>query len=328
MYSKTKPIGLVGIALLAYTMGALARRPAPVSGTAKNPPAVGRVPRYVLGPGDTMTILGVDIDEIAKTPLRISTSGDITLPLGVGRIHAAGMTLEELEAEITERLKVNIRRPEIAITLTELRSQPVTVNGFVGTPGIVQLEGRKTLVEVLSMAGGRTPDAGNKITVTRRTEQGSIDLPSVRTDGAFYIAEVDVLAIQNGIRPQDNIQILQDDVIWVPRVDLVYVMGEVRKGGAFALTDRKSISIIEALARAEGTTPTAGKKNAKIIRPVPGAERIQIDVNVDDVLRGKTKDVMLMPEDILYIPDSYAKGAFRRTMDSLVQISTGLIIYH
>lgn len=326
MRSKNKLFGLITIALLSYTMAPFAQ--GPNSASSSNLSSSGRLHEYVLGPGDDFTILGVDIDEIANKSMRIPPSGDINLPLGIGRVHAAGLTVAELEEIITERLKVNIRRPEIAISLTQLRSQPVSVTGFVRTPGRIQLEGKKSLIEVLSLAGGRAADAGNRIVITRKLERGEIPLPSARLEGDHYVADVDVRAVENGTRPGDNIQILQDDVIHVDRVDLVYVMGEVKRSGAFALTDRKSISIIEALARAEGTTPTASKKNAKILRPVPGSEMIEIAINVEDVLKGKAKDAMLMPEDILFIPDSLAKGAFRQTLNSLIQLSTGLIIYH
>jgi len=113
----------------------------------------------------------------------------------------------------------------------------------------------------------------------------------------------------------------------VSRAELVYVMGEVRKPGGFALNDRRTISIIEALARAEGPGPAAKVKDAKIIRSVPGSNRIEIAVNLQDVLHGKAKDVMLQPDDILYVPTSYAKSTIRRTLDTVIQMTTGAVIY-
>ena len=286
-----------------------------------------RLPYYILGPNDEIVILALDVEEIANKPIRITTSGDINLPM-VGRIHAAGMNLEQLEAEVTERLSKYIKEPHVAINVTSFKSQPASVFGYVGAPGVVQLEGRKTLIEVLSSVGGLKPDAASMVKITRKKEFGPIPLSSAATEGDFSIAEVNIRSIEDATRPQDNIQVMPFDVITVKRADIVYVMGEVRSPGAFMLNDKKSISLIEVTARAQGFTPTAAQKDAKVIRPVPGGNRIEIAVNLRDVLNGKKKDIMLQPDDILYVPNSYAKGAFRRTLDSVVSMATGRVIYH
>jgi polysaccharide export outer membrane protein len=285
-----------------------------------------RLPYYILGPNDEIVILAVDAEEIANKPTRVTTSGDINLPL-IGRIHAAGMNLEQLEAEVTERLSKYIREPHVAINVTQFKSQPVSVFGAVSTPGVQQLEGRKSLIEVLSMAGGLKGDAGSRIRITRRLEYGAIPLASASTEGEYSVADVNIRSIEDATRPEDNIQILPFDVITVVRADVVYVMGEVKRSGGFMLNDKKTISLIEVMARAEGFSPTAAPKDARIIRPVPGANRIEIAVNLNDVLKGKKADLMLQPDDILYVPSSYAKNAFRRTMDSVIQMATGRVIY-
>src|SRR5262245_6437860 len=166
-----------------------------------------RLPYYILGPNDEIVILALDAEDIANKPIRITTSGDINLPL-VGRIHAAGMNLEQLEAEITERLAKYIKEPHVAISVTQFKSQPVSVFGSVGSPGVVQLEGRKTLIEVLSMAGGLKGDAGSRIRITRKKEWGAIPLSSAATEGEYSVADVNIRSIENATQPEDNIQIL------------------------------------------------------------------------------------------------------------------------
>src|SRR5205809_3820822 len=183
--------------------------------------ATGRLPHYILGPNDEIVILSLHAEEIANKPIRITTSGDINL-LMIGRIHVAGMTLEALEAEVTERLKAYIRRPDVTINVTQFRSQPVSVFGAVGTPGVVQLEGRKTLIEVLSMAGGLKPEAGTRIRITRKSEWGPIPLPSAATEGDYSVAELNIRSVEDATRPEDNIPILPNDVITVARAELVY----------------------------------------------------------------------------------------------------------
>src|SRR6266436_6897609 len=108
---------------------------------------------YVLGPGDQIAIRAANLEEISDKPITIDTGGYIRLPLA-GRIHAAGMTIVQLETEITQRLKTYVLRPDVSVAVSEFHSQPVSVIGSVRTPGVQQVQGRKTLVEMLSMAGG------------------------------------------------------------------------------------------------------------------------------------------------------------------------------
>jgi polysaccharide export outer membrane protein len=273
--------------------------------------------------------MAIDAEEIANKPIRISTGGDINLSM-IGRIHAAGMTIQELEGALNERLKVYLRNPAVSVTVTQFRSQPVTVIGAVRSPGVVQLEGRKTLIEVLSLAGGTAADASSVITITRlKKEWGQIPLATASSteDSPYSVAEVNMRAIIDASRPEQNIQILPQDVITVARAPIVYAVGQVNKPGGFALSDKDVISVLQLVALAGGTSPGANTKDAKIIRPVPGSTRIEVEVNLRDILSGKTKDVVLHAEDILFVPDSYAKSVLRRTLDTAIQMTTGLAIY-
>ena len=147
----------------------------------------------------------------------------------MGRVHAAGLTLDQLEAELTTRLKEFMLEPDVAITVTEFRSQPVSVIGAVSESGVRQLEGRKTLIEMLSLAGGVTADAGPTLRISRRLDQGPIPLPNAAADqtGAFSIADVDLKPLLDGRTPEKNIVIQPHDVIPIPRADMVFVIGEV-----------------------------------------------------------------------------------------------------
>ena len=161
---------------------ALSGAPSPAIGTTQT------VSGYVLGPDDEIMIRGIeapDISDKPDKPFLIGTNGDITLPL-IGRVKAGGLTVEQLEAELTTRFKEFIQDPQISVTVTEFRSQPVSVFGAVTKPGVVQLRGRQTLYEVLSMAGGPRETAGSILTVTRPRQSGEIPLPGakVRSYGA------------------------------------------------------------------------------------------------------------------------------------------------
>ena len=187
---------------------------------------------YTLGAGDQIVIRAVDIEEIDNKPVLIDTRGNINLPM-VGRIHAAGLTTEELESEIKTRLKKYLNEPDVTVALAELRSQPVSVLGSVQTPGVHQLQGQKTLFEVLSLAGGLRPDAGNTVKITRHLKWGRIPLPTAADDatGQFSVASVSVKSIMSATNPEENITIKPNDVISVPKGDIVYAIGAVRNPG-------------------------------------------------------------------------------------------------
>ena len=283
---------------------------------------------YVLGPEDQIVIRALDAEEISDKPLRIDMNGYIRLPLA-GRVRAAGLTIEQLEAELVSRLKAYLQKPDVAVSITEFRSQPVSVLGAVKNPGVHQLQGRKTLVEILSLAGGLNTDAGRSVKITRRQEWGKIPLRSAAADssGQFSVAEVSLKAILEATNPEENIVIRPNDVITVPRAEMVYVIGQVQRAGGFVLNERENISALKALSLAGGLDKSSSPRNARILRGAGGANRMEISLDMKKILEGKAPDVPLQPEDILFVPASTPKKAAIRAVEAAVQIGTGIIIW-
>jgi polysaccharide export outer membrane protein len=284
---------------------------------------------YILGPGDQIAIHVLSLDEINDKPISIDPNGSIRLPL-IGEIHVSGLTVQQLQSQITQRLNTYMVQPDVSVSITNFRSQPVSVIGAVNTPGVHQLEGRKTLAEMLSLAGGLRPDAGYRVELTRHIEWGNIPLPNAVTDptGTFSVAEIALKEIIEAKNPAKNVLIMPNDVISVPRAQVVYVIGEVHKPGGFALQDRETVSVLEALSMAEGLGRTAAPAGAKILRARSGdSNRIQIAVDLKKILGGREKDVPLQPNDILLIPNSKSKNAAVRSFEAALQIGTGLAIY-
>jgi polysaccharide export outer membrane protein len=284
---------------------------------------------YVLGPDDQITIRAVDPEETADRPVRIDMAGYIRLPM-VGRVKAAGLTVEQLEHALDERLKPYLVEPDVSVFVVEFRSQPVSVLGAVKSPGIVQLQGHKTLVEVLSLAGGLNDDAGHSIKITRRLEQGRIPLPNATDDptGTFSVAEVSVKEIMEAQNPAENIVICPQDVISVPRGQMVYVIGDVTRAGGYVLRERESLSVLQALALAGGLGRGASPKNARILRSAPGeTKRTEIPVDLKKIIGGRSGDLALQSDDILFIPASPSKQALARGAEAAVAVTTGVAIY-
>jgi polysaccharide export outer membrane protein len=299
--------------------------------TAENAGAKAEAPRasYVLGPGDVVSIWAVDLDETANRPQQIDSQGYLNVPLA-GRIHVAGMRVDELEQELNKRLKVYIKEPNVAVSIQEYRSQPVTVVGAVNHAGVQQLQGQKTLLEVISMAEGLREDAGFSAKVTRRLEFGELPLPKAQIDGTerFSVAEVDLEALLAGKNPEQNIVMMPNDVVSIPRAQMVYVIGAVERSGGFALAEQSNISALQALALAGGLVITAAPNHAKILRQAENENgRVEIALNLKDILSGKQPDVPLGGEDILFVPQSGAKQVGLALGRALVQAGTSIAIW-
>jgi len=290
---------------------------------------------YVLGPDDEIMIRGIeDPDTSAKPdkPVLIGTNGNITLPM-IGHVKAGGLTVEQLEAELNRRFKVFIQDPQISVTVTEFRSQPVSVFGAVTKPGVVQLRGGQTLYEVLSLAGGPSETAGSLLTVTRPRQSGEIPLPGARVDptGQFSSVELNVQEILEGKNPAANIEIEPHDVISVSEgsSSMIYVVGDVKHAGAFPLGGRHNLSVLHALSMAGGLEHTAKPAKARIVRSAPGELKYQeIAVNLKQILAGKAQDVGMGPQDVLVVPSSASKSFATWFLPSTVGAAVSAAIYH
>ncbi len=315
-------MSLLPLPLLLFLLQAI---PTPPNPTADVPSR-----DYKVGPADQLVIRAVDIAEFEDKAVRVDDGGDIDLHL-IGRIHVAGQTVEEIERMIENHLRKYLNAPDITVALTEVHGQPISVLGAVQTPGVQQLQGEETLFQVLSFAAGLRSDAGNLVTITRRLEWGRVPLPNAMDDatGQFSVASVSVKSIMSGTSPQENITIKPYDVISVPRADIIYVIGAVHKSGGFVMGDNTSLSALQVLSLAEGLDRGAAPQSAKIMRRVDGTNnRAEIPLDLRKVLAGKGADLPLKADDILFVPTSATKSAVLRTFEAMVQVGTGLAIYH
>lgn len=283
---------------------------------------------YVLGANDRIVVRCVNADEFSPTPVRIDNDGQVTLPF-VGRIELAGLTVTEAETQLTERLSKFIQHPQIQLNVVESHSQPVAVLGAVRNPGSYQLEGRKTLTEVLSMAGGLRPDAGQTLKLTRRTAWGPIPLQASaqRTERDVTVAEINVDELVRGSAPLSDIEVRPHDIISVSQAELIYVVGQVRKPGGFAMTGAGNFTVLQALSMAEGLDRTAAPKRAMILRKHGSSGRVEVPVDLEQILSGHALDTPLQAEDVLFVPNNAAKSAGMKTLDAIIQTATGLAIY-
>ena len=299
---------------------------------------------YHIGPEDLIDISVFEVPELSRT-VRVSATGEISLPL-IGTVKVAGESPIALEQLLRDTLrKTYVNDPQVVVFMREFHSDPVSVMGAVKMPGNYQIQTHKTLVEVLAMAQGFTEGParlpGRDIVVTRKVSHNetpdtgtsdagtSASSPALESkNGTPEIVEVPIKELMNSGDPKWNILIYPGDVVKVVPAGTVYVAGDVTRPGGFPLTDFDNISVIQALSMAGGPLRTAVRKNAVIIRRDAQGNRLEQKVDLGRVLKGQNPDVMLGANDILFVPGSASKAAALRTLESSIQMATGMLIYN
>lgn len=336
------------------TAGATSQLFQPVSEDRAAPLAAPAISDVRIGPDDLLNITVFEAPEM-NTALRVSASGDISFPL-LGDVHAAGLTPSELQSVLQGLLRrTYMKDPHVGVFIQELQSHSVSVVGAVKMPGVFQIRGPKTLLEILSMAQGLADDAGDTVSIVHEGEESKPDrsahqdlkfggtngIPQrnallVKTDGTEFadsdrITKVENINLKRLLDSNDspmNVLVHPGDVVKVSRAGIVYVVGEVNKPGGFVLQNNESISILQALALAQGTTHTSAIGRTRIIRTdAATGKRMEINVNLGKIFSGKRPDVMLEPKDVVFVPNSSAKSVLYKGSAAALQTAAGVAIY-
>jgi polysaccharide export outer membrane protein len=284
--------------------------------------------RGVIGPDDTVTIMALNVEEISK-PWRIGPSGELNLPM-VGRVKAAGLTAQQLEGEISGRLKEFVRDPQVTVFVSEFKSHPVTISGAVEKPGVLQVDRPTPLFAVLALAGG-VKDAGPTVTLTRQIENGAIPDPAAKEsrDGKYSVLELPIESVLKGNGVAANVEVRPFDTVTVsqekhPR--MVFLAGEVNKPGAIELLTQDQVSLTKALAMAGGVTHVA-KPSRTMIRHIngKGQETAFAFVDMKKIMTGKAKDLILSEGDVVIVPSSQL-STYLQTMSTTAITSSVYIL--
>jgi polysaccharide biosynthesis/export protein len=263
---------------------------------------------YQLAPEDLLeiTLYNIPASEARITPriteVRISQEGMITLPL-LGDVRAAGLSTLALEQLLRQRYDKYLHNPQVGVTVKEYRGQQVTVTGAVNTPGVFQLTGPKTVVDLLSMAGGISSRAGSQVHLYRQGPEGR----------QSYIIDLAALARNPSLV---NMPVQPGDMLNVPLSGMFFVDGAVGTPGSYPLT--QSYTLTQALAIAGGVTVAlANNKEVSIFRRGDGLEAEKITVNLNDIRDGKAGDPQIAPDDVIVVPISTAKYIVERFLGKI-----------
>jgi len=264
---------------------------------------------YKIGPEDLLEISVFEEEKLNKT-LRVSSQGNISFPL-LGTLHVKGLTASELEKEIRDLLAEKyFRDPHVSVFIKEYRSQRISVLGLVEKPGIYEVSGPKTILDMLAMAGGLKEDAGQLLFLIRTspTEESSSGekKESAMPHPQTLVIDLDELLIKGDASL--NLPVVSGDIINVPASGKVFVGGEVFRPGGFPLKGKK-LTLSQAIVLAEGIKPEGDGAEAKIYRFTgKGNEKKVIPVNLYAVQNGEAADIYLKENDVVFVPKSGVKN--------------------
>ena len=283
---------------------------------------------YVIGGKDVLYITVYDepdlsYDHNTQRSLRVSIDGTMSFPL-LGNVKLAGLTPFELEKKLEKLLSEGyLINPHVSVILAEYHSKEIYVLGAVHNPGVYPLLGKESILEMISKAGGIVTAenqgiAGNDIIVMRK----NISINNEITRNSSFMATSTVfktdipidteveyirLDLQKLLKKGDialNINLQDQDTLYIPMAESIFVFGQVTKPGAIKLLE-KDITVIEAISMAGGFTNIASPSRTRIVRMENGVEKT-IYVDVNKVVKGKkSNDLILKPGDIVVVPEAF-----------------------
>lgn len=302
---------------------------------------------YRIGPGDVIEIRVDRAPELSGT-FRVTAGGTFAMPF-LNRIKAQDKTPEELAATIADGLRGRyLKEPSVSVTVRQINSHSFFIQGAVQRPGVYQIEGRPSLLKLITVAGGLANNHGSTAFVIRESKthreetaspvthreessptethanvQNATDSLPIEEDAKYEMLKMNITGLLKG-RFDQNVSLQPGDIINIPQSDVFFVTGEVKEPGSFGLKDGTTLR--QAISLAQGTTFKAAAGRAIIFRedPVTG-RRDEIKVNIDAVMSGKKEDVAIMANDIIIVPNSRFKSVSSALLNAFGMGSTRLL---
>lgn len=236
---------------------------------------------YVVGPGDVLRITVFGHDNLGTVD-RITSNGFVTMPL-LGPVQVGGSTIPAISTKIAALLADGyLVKPMVKVFVDEFRSKKTVVLGHVNSPGLLELSGPTTLLQVLSKAGGLKDSSGDTATIKRDN------------NGKKEVIVIDLVALFEGGDLANNISIRDGDTIFVSKGGMCYVTGEVASPGVYPCRDEPTV--LKLVALAGGFNGRAAKDGINIVRVVNGKKTIMKKVDLQH---------SLIPNDVIVVPEGF-----------------------
>jgi polysaccharide export outer membrane protein len=255
---------------------------------------VAQTESLTIGPGDLVHVKVLESAELEQTA-RVTDAGTLALILG-GTVHVAGLTPADAALAI-DRVLVEghyVLTPHVSVTLEQTATQNVTIMGQVRSPGSYAIGTSRPILDVLALAGGLTDLADRRITIQRHLSKERV---------VFVVSNSADTALDA------SVAVLPGDTVIVPKAEVVYILGDVnRPGGIAMVTNDSKLSVVQAISLAGGTPPTAVPSHTRLLRKQVDGSRVEIPLQLSAMQKGKTPDMQLQADDIVYVPFSYTRN--------------------
>jgi len=318
-------VARIGLCCLALTGIVCAQQAERAVSTAPNLEyGYSNLPTQPIGPDDLLALSVYDSPELTRT-VRVDADGNIRLPMLKDPIQVRGMVPSQLESAIAKSLtKGNVLvDPIVTVTIVEYQSRPVNVVGAVKNPLVFQATRPIPLLDAIARAGGMREDAGSDIVVSKEVMQDGKPARITQT--------IPVRKLIDNADPALNVMLHGGEEVLVPEALKIYVVGNVKKPGAYPVRNDEETTILQLLALSEGLTPYSSNV-AYVYRRSPGGSKTEVPVPLAKIMKRQSPDVPLQANDILYIPDNNGKRLTAETLDRIAGLGTATatdyIIWH
>lgn len=290
---------------------------------------------YLIGPSDVIEIKVEDAPELSGV-FRLSAKGAFTLPV-VGKVTAEKRRTEDVAEEIAGRLRGDyLMHPIVTVSVKQSNSRAFFVQGAIRRPGFYQIEGRPSLLKLITIAGGLQDNYGATAFIIREKKKpepapsgGAADAlaapdagrdatdPADKTVEATDEFEVIKANINNLLKGnlEQNVMIEPGDIVHVPQTDIFFVAGEVKAPGSFPL--KEGTTLRQAISLAQGTTFEGNLDQSVIFREDASGKRQEIKIDVAGVMAGKKEDIDIYPNDIIIVPNSKKKAVAKSLLKTI-----------
>lgn len=266
----------------------------------------------LIGPGDMLHVQVFDTPELEQHA-RVSDAGEILLLVG-GDIKVAFLT-PNAASHLVEKALLDghfLLHPRVSITVEEYATQRVSVLGEVKTPGAYLIGTPRSVLDVLTMAGGLSELADRKILIERHGSGEKIP---------YFVSNTAKVALDTAVK------VCPGDTVVVPRASLAYVLGDVKLPGGYTMTNNAGqLTILELVARAGGTNHSAVPSHARLIHRTANGFKDE-PLPLSDMQKGKLPDLPLAADDIVYVPFSYVRNT-AVNLSALLAAVGSATVYH
>ncbi|MES2901049.1 MAG: polysaccharide export protein EpsE [Pseudomonadota bacterium] len=235
-----------------------------------------------LGAGDVMKVSVYGSPDLTLET-RVSEGGSISFPL-IGQVAVAGLSTQEAERKIAQALDAGgfVKKPQVNVIVTQVQSSTISVLGQVNRPGRYPVEGRRSLMDMVAVAGGIATDGADKVSLIRQR------------DGKTVREEIDLVRMMRAGELNENYTLVGGDVVFVERAPKFYIYGEVQRPGAVRL--ERAMTVTQALSAGGGLSLRGTERGLVIKRKDAQGQLQTIKARADDLIQ---------VDDVVYVKESW-----------------------